>query len=406
MGKHWGALATFLYKFVALSQNLSNTRSAKIKRSASAQNSHEDDNLIEDLDDASAERPAPILDVSWPLQVAKVDPTISALYQQWRNKVLDLVGEFHPDFVWDIRLCSRLVESVLTRIPLPAFYLSEENDGRTLVIDGEQRLRALFTFYEGKYALEGLNFLPELNGLAFGDLNAKLQRRLDNTFLTCFVFQPGAKPEVKFEIFERLNAGGMRRTAQEMRAGLFPGPGLDMVRRWAHGHAELSLRALVRENENLSRSCMEEVVLRTVAFMVFGVDVYRGSINMFLNEMLVQFNKMPSSALIDLQARIELAFDWTRRVFGEHAFCWYNTATSTWSSNISVSLIDVIICGFDRYFPESKVFKEGIERRVLETFRHSCQDSRFKSAIAAPPNSVAAVKLRFDLWMKALADVA
>lgn len=377
-----------------------------VKRSASAQSSREDNDVIEDFDDASAKQPAPIPDISWPLQVAKVEPTIYALYRQWRTKVLDLVDESQPDLGWDIRLRSRLVESVLTRIPLPAFYLSEENDGRTLVIDGEQRLRALFTFYDGKYALEGLNFLPELNGLAFGDLNAKLQRRFDNTSLTCFLFQPGTKPEVKFEIFERLNAGGGRRTAQEMRAGLFPGPALDMVRRLAHGDAELSLLHLVRENQNLSRSLLEEVVLRTLAFMVFGVDVYRGSMNMFLNEMLVQLNKQPLSARIDLQARIELAFDWTRRVFGEHAFCWYDAATSTWSPNISLSLIEVILCGFDVYFPESKVFKEGIERRVLETFRKASEDSRFKSAIAASPNSVAALKLRFDLWMKALADVA
>ncbi|HMY20684.1 MAG TPA: DUF262 domain-containing protein, partial [Polyangium sp.] len=180
-----------------------------VKRSASAQSSREDNDVIEDFDDASAKQPAPIPDISWPLQVAKVEPTIYALYRQWRTKVLDLVDESQPDLGWDIRLRSRLVESVLTRIPLPAFYLSEENDGRTLVIDGEQRLRALFTFYDGKYALEGLNFLPELNGLAFGDLNAKLQRRVDNTSLTCFVLQPGTKPEVKFEIFERLHAGGM-----------------------------------------------------------------------------------------------------------------------------------------------------------------------------------------------------
>lgn len=376
------------------------------KRSATAQNSSKADNGIEDFDDASVGQPAPIVGVSWPIQIAKVEPTIYALYRQLRSKTLDLGGEFQPDFVWDIRLRGRLVESVLARIPLPVFYLSEENDGRTLVIDGEQRLRALFSFYDEKYALEGLNFLPELNGLKFGDLNAKLQRRFENTLLTCFVVQPGANPEVKFEIFQRLNVGGGRRTPQEMRAALFPGPGLDMVRRLAHGDTEMSLRDLVRGHDNLSRSHLEELVLRTLAFMVFGVEAYRGDMNFFLNMMLVQLNKMPPSAHFDLKARIELAFDWTRRVFGEHAFCCYNGATSTWSPNITVSLIEIILCGFDIYFPDSKVFPEGIERRVRNEFQKNCENPRFIKYITVPSDAPAAIKLRFDLWMEVLADVA
>lgn len=376
------------------------------ERSASAQNSSEDDDVVEDLDDASVEQPSPILDVSWPLQFAKVEPTIYVLYRQWRTDVLDLVGEFQRDFVWDIRRRSRLVESVLTRIPLPVLYLSEENDGRTLVIDGEQRLRSLFSYYEGKYALEGLNFLPELNGKKFADLNMKLQRRFENASLACFVLHPGTRPEVKFEIFERLNAGGLLRTSQEMRNGLFPGPGLDLVRRLAHGDAGLSLLDVIAEPEKPSWSRLEEFMLRALAFMDLGLDEYRGDMNHFLNRELGRLNQGSPSEREALEIRARNALVWTKRVFGEHAFCWYHATTNSWASQPTVPLVEVILCGFDRYFPPSRPWDDGLVQHVLQAFQKLCGVPRFRYPAPTSARAIGPTKLRFDLWMKVLADVA
>lgn len=132
----------------------------------------------------------------------------------------------------------------MARIPLPVFYLSEESEEELLVVDGQQRLTTLFAFIEGRFAeantvspirkrdegsgghpfiLDKLRLLKELDGKEFATLEAKLQRRFEETPLTCFVIQAGTHPDVKFELFERINEGSAPLFAQEIRNALYRG---------------------------------------------------------------------------------------------------------------------------------------------------------------------------------------
>ncbi|WP_437491934.1 DUF262 domain-containing protein [Sorangium sp. So ce1014] len=146
--------------------------------------------------EAPENRRIPILKVEW---------TILQLHRRLADQTLILRRPFRPDLDWSPAVQAQLVESVLLRLPLPAFYVAESRDGSMQILDGLQRLLSLFGFLEGKLALTGLRLLPELVGKRFPDLPVRLRRRFEDTPLTVMVLDSDAEPELRLDVFSRLN---------------------------------------------------------------------------------------------------------------------------------------------------------------------------------------------------------
>jgi hypothetical protein len=358
------------------------------------------------LEEESLGEVEPARPVSWSLQIAKVERSIYDLYRSWKQKVLRLDPELAREIVWDEARQSQLIESVLARIPLPAFYLSEESEAQTIVIDGRQRLTTIFRFLENNLALSSLALMPELSGKRFTDLEGKLQRRFETTALTCFVLQPGTDSAVKFHLFERLNLGGVPLNAQEIRNGLFQGPGLDLVKRLAADTSPGSFFEVAGSRQPLRRMKADELILRALAFLDLGPEAYSGSMTGFLTDQLLRLNRLPPEQLRALEARLLNALARTKAVFGEHAFRRYTLADGTWSSQMSGPLLEILVVGFDRYFPADKVLPQETATEVLRRFQRMCGDESFRDAITSATQATSRIRRRFDLWMKELSDVA
>ncbi len=134
---------------------------------------------------------------------------------------IDLSPEFQRNFVWDKTRQSRLIESILLGLPLPAIYLSQYKDGTLTIVDGLQRLTTIKKFMEDELVLNNLEYLSECNGKKKSQLSDVLSplrmRRFGQTQIMCFVIDYRSPNELKFDLFKRLNTGGKPLNNQEIR---------------------------------------------------------------------------------------------------------------------------------------------------------------------------------------------
>ena len=141
-----------------------------------------------------------------------------------------VIPDFQRHYVWTDRQASRLVESLIIQCPIPVIYLNQEKNETFSVIDGNQRLRSLRRFVDDEFPLAGLTSYPELTGFTYSMLDVRFQRHISNRVLRCIAILKETHPQVKFDVFERLNSGAVALTRQELRHGLFYGPLLKRAR--------------------------------------------------------------------------------------------------------------------------------------------------------------------------------
>ncbi|WP_343585523.1 DUF262 domain-containing protein [Flavobacterium sp.] len=137
---------------------------------------------------------------------------------------IDLAPDFQRHFVWNNNQKSKLIESILLRIPLPMFYFSEDDEGRITIVDGLQRLTTIKDFIENKFPLKDLEYLNDsCKGKYYKDedkkvgLDPKFLRWFNQTQFSVNVIDPSSPPKVKYDIFRRINTGGKPLNNQEIR---------------------------------------------------------------------------------------------------------------------------------------------------------------------------------------------
>ena len=142
--------------------------------------------------------------------------TIREIYTQIIERDLDLAPDFQRSFVWKKRQQIRLLESILLGIPLPAFYFNQDKSGAHQVIDGVQRLTTVKLFMSDRLILDegDLEYLKPLKGLCYSTLDPATRRRFAGTQIVAHVIEPQTPDDVKYDIFNRVNTGGVPDTAR------------------------------------------------------------------------------------------------------------------------------------------------------------------------------------------------
>jgi Protein of unknown function DUF262 len=138
---------------------------------------------------------------------------------QIAEKDIDLAPDYQRDFVWKDKQRTRLIESILLGIPLPAFYFNQDSKGTYQVVDGVQRLSTISSFMRGDHRLDrrDLEYLETLHGLTYAQLDQAALRRFRSTQIVVHVIEPQTPDEVKYDIFGRVNTLGSPLSAQEIR---------------------------------------------------------------------------------------------------------------------------------------------------------------------------------------------
>ena len=196
--------------------------------------------------------------------------------------------------MWDNSKASRLVESLLLNIPIPALYFAETSDGHYEIIDGHQRVRSIVRFLNNELQLSGLAVLTEHLGKRYYGLPDRDQRSLKLKTLRTIVIGMDSHSSMKFEIFERLNSGSIVLTSQELRNSLYRGTLNNLLKDLAHNQ---TFRMLIGTKEPRKRMVDEELILRFLALHANLPD-YRPSLKRFLKDFFELYQN-PSDDAID-----------------------------------------------------------------------------------------------------------
>lgn len=234
------------------------------------------------------------------------DITVSELLRRLGNGRFEIAPAYQRQFRWSDERQSRLVESVLLGIPVPPLFMATnkaaDQSDKWEVVDGLQRLLSLANFagddtvrQQAKLGpkplvLRGLDKLDSFDGYGFADLPPDIQTALEDRPIRVVVLNDKSDLQVRFDLFERLNTGGVSLSPHEIRESVFRGPFIDLV-------ADLAEAPEFKDVVRLSdRSWKDgtpgDYVLRFFAYH----DRYRlfeHSVEQFLNEFARDANAKP-----------------------------------------------------------------------------------------------------------------
>ncbi len=202
--------------------------------------------------------------------------------------------------LWDNGVKSRLIETMIANIPIPAFYFDGTNDNKWQIVDGLQRLSAVKQFVMEKSEVKRLHlkelyYLKGLQGMCFDDLPRPEQRRIEEYVITAYIIQPGTPWHIKYKIFRSINTSALTLSPQEIRHAICQGDPANIIQRLT----ELpNFRKYILLNDrDIDRMGDRELALRYLAFRMNHYSDYKPSIVDFLDNAMNQIYTYPKNKL-------------------------------------------------------------------------------------------------------------
>ena len=331
------------------------------------------------------------------------DLSIRELQFQVNNGELILDPSFQRYYVFDDKKASLLIESVLMDVPLPLIYLSEEEDQKNEVIDGQQRLTSFMRFLNNKFPLKDLTVFSELNDNKYKALPKDIQLKFTKSTLRCIVIKRESHPEIKFDIFERLNSGSVKLNDQELRNCIYRGSYCDLLKELVRNADWLKLTGATKPHQRMA-DC--EKILRFFAFY-HSYHLYKHNIKQFLNNEMRSHQNISPEKSKELKKIFKQAVSLCDTVFGEQVFRRLevnsrNKPHAKFEKKMNMSLFDIIMVGFTRYekrdvIPRADAIRDKLYEMMIE-------DDDFIEAIKST-STKSGVHTRFTKWLDALEKI-
>ncbi|MCI1188741.1 DUF262 domain-containing protein [Hymenobacter sp. DH14] len=338
--------------------------------------------------------------ITQPFDPAKIDiqtrqGSIDTILKRLKHGEINLQTPFQRQAdLWKDREQSRLIESILIRFPLPAFYFDGSNPEKWLVVDGLQRLSSLRRFVIDKdLKLRGLEYLKQFENMGYDDLPRPLQRTIEETQITQYIIQAGTPERVKFNLFKRINTGGLTLTSQEIRHALNQGVPADFVAELAESPAFLTATG-----GSISPRRMDDrdFVMRFIAFYLRPYEKYVPELDTYLNAQMATLATLAPVERASLKADFEHAMLLAHDIFGRQAFRKLTTLTPKGVNPINKALFEVWSVCLSRLTPAQGKALIDRKREVLKALVRLIKSDQFLRAISAATGDRRRVIERFS----------
>ncbi len=307
-----------------------------------------------------------------------------------------VIPKFQRGYVWSIKQASRFIESLLLGLPVPGIFLSREKDTqKLLVIDGQQRLRTLHYFYEGVFAPTDKGFSLQkvqkgFAGATYKTLSDEDRRRLDDSILHATIVHqevPTEDDSSIYQIFERLNTGGVRLSPQEIRTCIYHGELADLLGKL---NDVPSWRAIYGPISRRMRD--QEMILRFVA-LYFGGQ-YQQFMAEFVNKYMGSNRGLTRQSASEITDVFELTINVMNDALGKAAF--------RPKGPFNAAVFDAVMVGLARRLSHGKVADPA---QVRHRYENLLKADPFVAATETGTAHQESVDRRLNLATDAFADL-
>lgn len=338
------------------------------------------------------------------LVTSVVDYSLQGLTDLVTDRSIDLSPTYQRRLRWDEKRKSKLIESFLMNVPVPPVFFNEDQYGSYSVIDGKQRITAISDFMRGKLRLKGLSVFHELNGQTFDDFPPLLQRvvRTRPTLRAVIILRQSDK-DVKFNVFQRLNTGGVRLNAQEIRNSAFPGPLNKMIVEVSENPRFHKLLGIgTKATSSIYQEMRDaEFVLRYLTFRD-NWDHFSGGMKRQMDTFMADNQRMSENAASDAREEFLSTVQAVEAAFGEHAFHRWMPEKGTWRKQVLASLYDAQMFAARGHDPEALLARRG---EIIEGLQRLFTDAEFRKSVDAATNTPNLFRYRIKALRTLLADV-
>lgn len=360
----------------------------------------DDDDLAEDqISGLEVEREDPQLKIVRPfnpekIRVRTVNIIVESLISRIKHHEIELEPPFQRSFIWGPQRQSRLIESLLLRIPIPVFYVAADENENWLVVDGVQRISTIFNYVTDEFPLSQLEYLNKFDRKKHSELPRPMQRRIGESELVVNVIDQGTPEDVMFNIFRRINTGGMTLNGQEIRNALHPGP----VRAYLKSLAKSAefLKATGNKIKD-KRMADRECVLRFLAFYIDSWEEYDANdLDGYLGRAMAKINGMTLEEREAVSEDFKKAMRAAYNIFGDDAFRKLSDQANSRRFPVSKALFEVWSVELARRLP--KEIDRLVQKRE-DVINHFIEllidDGDFERAISYSTGDPRRVRKRF-----------
>lgn len=356
-------------------------------------------NIIEAIDNKIGE-----------VRTDSLDMSIGELISLHEQGELVIQPDFQRLFRWSLHQRSRLVESVLLQLPIPAIFLIERDDGRLELIDGLQRISSLIHFInpnaikEEQLTLDGCDLVTELNGTTFDELPLTLRLKLKRSAVRTIIIKRQSSQSIRYEMFKRLNTGGTKLSNQDIRnvnARMIGPDGADFYEFLIKcaKHKSFSSAVELMPTTAFETRDDEELVLRFFAAKNH-ISSFKGNINDWLDDYMegilrgaIIFNKTEEWALF------ENLFDTIYDIFGPYAFVKYRNGQPI--GGVAPAYYEAVTCGALGALENlSKLAPSTAKKKLAETV----ESDDFRRVTGPGANSLPKMRERIAIIHRAFAS--
>lgn len=339
------------------------------------------------------------------IKITNVVLALPSLVSMLEHDEIDLNPDFqrHGD-LWTQTNMSKLIESILLKLPLPIFYFDVSSPDKWIVVDGLQRLSTINQFMVKKtLKLKNLEFL-DLNGKKYDDLDRSLKRIFEGTQIVTYQIEAQTPKEVRYSIFNRINTGGVPLNSQEIRQALNQkGSGVKFLITCAESEIFKSV-----VNVPAKRMLDRELVLRFMSFILTSNATEKFPFNNmmeFLDRAMEELDSLEGQELEKLKNDLLCTLEFTEIILGKgHRFS-RSIEKSNKTNTLNRSLFDVLTVCFSKITEKEKFKKnkEIFEKKLCNLLLDEKSD--FSRSITEGTSGKSAIETRFKIMNKLIEDV-